>query len=438
MMTAPPSSLIFIVLTVGFLATLTFGFTPIISTWKQRRITSTSTSLLSHDDDDVNVKVYDSAFSPLACEVIHALSVEHSLRANGDTSIFVRPPFNNGRPLTPLEHAIDSALTALDDHSSSSSSRTVEYWSRVEYMNIDAHVDIAEIELEDEGILRCPKVSHVLYLKVNKELRGSCPTCVFPGKQVGWDVDLDLKNLHNNDDDGKAAAESVVDLVTVPAVQGRILKFPGVAMHAVPCPSDRWLLTHTEEVVLRQEEELEEEEYNFAEFSEEEDEEEEEDDDDDDDDEEEIERSVLLFNTWPDETPPPRGAKEDYYATTTTDDDGIDSDNNCAVDAQMVTEWEEDYGVNAEWIRCNAFSEWREVTTLSQEEGSANERLKPPPQPLRVSLMGDEDRRVHPTKTAIMYVSEQKLRDALEQETEVTRLGLLVEEQLGHNALSNE
>jgi hypothetical protein len=298
-------------------------------------------------------------------------------------------------------------------------------------MNIDAHVDIAEVELEEEGILRCPKVSHVLYLKVNKELRGSCPTCVFPGKQVGWG--LDLKN-HNNDDKAAAAA-AVVDLVTVPAVQGRILKFPGAAMHAVPCPSDRWLLTHTEEVVLRQEEELEEEEYTFTEFSDEEEDDEEEDDDD----EEEIERSVILFNTWPDETPPPRGAKEDYYATT---DGIIDSDNNCIVDAQMVTEWEEDYGVNAEWIRCNPFSEWREVTTLSQEV-SANERLKSEssqlkPHPLRVSLMGAQDRRVHPTNTALMYASEQELRSALEQETEVTRLGLLVEEQIGHDALSKE
>jgi hypothetical protein len=42
--------------------------------------------------------------------------------------------------------------------------------------------------------------------------------------------------------------------------------------------------------------------------------------------------------------------------------------------------------------------------------------------------MGDQDRRVnvvHPTNNSLMYVSEQKLRSALEQETEVTQLGLL-------------
>jgi hypothetical protein len=190
-----------------------------------------------------DVQVYDSAFSPLTCEVLHALCVEQSLRVDGDTYIFWRPPFHK-RPLTPLEHAIDSALTALDDPS-----RTVEYWSRTEYMNIDAHVDIAEMELEEDGILRVPKVSHVLYLKVLASLSSEgCPTCVFPGKQVG-------RSLEDNNDE-KAGAD--VELVTVPAVQGRIVKFPGDAMHAVPCPSDRWLLTREDEMALRAEEQEEE------------------------------------------------------------------------------------------------------------------------------------------------------------------------------------
>jgi hypothetical protein len=88
----------------------------------------------------------------------------------------------------------------------------------------------------------------------------------------------------------------------------------------------------------------------------------------------------------------------------------------------MVVEWEEDDGVNAEWIRCNPLSEWREEK-LSPSSSS------PQLAPLRVSLMGDEDRRIHPTTTASLYVTEQELRTALQQERAVTRFHL-VEEQI--------
>jgi hypothetical protein len=406
------------VVAVGFFATPAFGFAPTPTTpvWKQRQSQSFGSKGLlrsasvsdSDNSEHVNVQVFDSAFSPVVCEVLHALAVEHSFRADSDTCVFVRPPFNT-KPLTPLEHAMDSALTALND-----TSRTVEYWNREEYMNIEAHADIDENSLEDEGVLRCPKAAHILYLKIKPGLRG--PTCVFPEKQVGWGLHKQQQQQQDN---------NVVDLVTVPAVQGRILRFPGSSMHAVPFPAHRWLMTDEEEKALVKEEQEEEDyEDDYEDDEDENDDYEEEEEEQD----EEIERSVLLFNTWSDDVAPPLGATADY---TTSDfpegielDDGMDSPD--AREAQRLAEWEADYGVNAERLRCNPLLEWREESILSiidGEEAETNE-VELPEMKIRVNLMGEENRRVHPTKTARLDGPVESLRDALEQKTRVTRFGL--------------
>lgn len=147
-------------------------------------------------------------------------------------------------------------------------------------MNIDAHVDIDENALEqdeerdggddgdDDIILRYPRMAHVLYLEVKKGLVG--PTVVFPGKRIGWGLDLDQHQQQLDESTAKAAmvmADVVnvdnVDMVTIPAVQGRILRFPGSTMHAVPCPADRWLMTEEEELTLRCEEECDEDEDDY-------------------------------------------------------------------------------------------------------------------------------------------------------------------------------
>ena len=144
-------------------------------------------------------------------------------------------------------------------------------------------------------------MAHVLYLKVMKGLVG--PTVVFPGKRIGWGLD------HQQSDKITAKAASVVDMVTILAVQGRILRFPGSAMHAVPCPVNRWLMTEEEEWTLRCEEECDEDEDDY-----------EGDYDDDEDDKDynndnkayQVERSVLLFNTWSDDGGPPHSVQTGY------------------------------------------------------------------------------------------------------------------------------
>jgi hypothetical protein len=336
-----------------------------------------------------DVSVYDGVFSPSACGEMHYLA---SLRGDDGSSIFTRPPHNE-MPLTPFEHAIDSALVELGD-----SSKLVEYWSRDKYMNIDAHTDIDEMQLEEERTLRCPKVAHVLYLQVETGLRG--PTCVFPDKKIGWGIDID---------DGDRS----VDLVTVPAVQGRILRFPGSAMHAVPRPANRWLLSREEERVLRDQEE--EEQFQNESSLEEEDNDVWDDDDDDDD----VVRSVVLFNTWPDDEPPPRGVNGDY--ATGALPDGIELDEEGAAkfsktqEAQRLAEWEEEYGPNAQTIRCYPRSEWQNVgiQIRAAEPESAKDKL-------RICLMGKRKRRVYLRKVARLAGPASALQMALMKEKEVT------------------
>ena len=73
----------------------------------------------------------------------------------------------------------------------------VEYWSRSNYINLDAHSDIDENTLKEEGVLRCPRHGHVLYLQIancdvstatedNKHDRNRMgPTVVF-NRKVAW------------------------------------------------------------------------------------------------------------------------------------------------------------------------------------------------------------------------------------------------------------
>ena len=189
-----------------------------------------------------SVQVCDGAFSPAACECLRCLAVEGTLRRGSDaTVLFVRPP-SNATALTPLEHAIDSALTALGDGAAA-----VEYWYRDEHMNLDAHVDLDEVAFDEtesetgcagaagrEHHLMSPAASHVLYLRVREDLRGRAPTVLFPGAERGRAIANSCNAGHGDEAASESAPSAGVDLVTVPAVQGRLLRFPGNVLHAVP------------------------------------------------------------------------------------------------------------------------------------------------------------------------------------------------------------
>mmetsp|Transcript_31596 Transcript_31596/g.35918 ORF Transcript_31596/g.35918 Transcript_31596/m.35918 type:complete len:384 (+) Transcript_31596:138-1289(+) len=366
-------------------SSVTFGFGLYGSSPKfGSRVPLLSVSALSQDENTcVDVRVFDNVFHPTVCEVIRALSVEGTFRRDSEeTCIFIRPP-SNETALTPIEHAMDSALNSLGDMS-----RLVEYWYRDEFMNIDTHVDIDEIELEKEGNLRAPKFSHVLYLQVKDELKGNCPTCVFPSQQVGWN-----------------SKKIDVDLVAVPAVQGRLLRFPGSAMHAVPCPANRWLLTDDEEALLREEEEC----YDDDEDDLDDENDYEDDDEDNEQDDDYIERAVLLFNTWSDDGPPPRDVLKDYESELHTE-------------TQRIAEWHADYGVDAELLRCEPKSMWQEAhLTSANEATTANSSDRGN---ARINLMGEINRRISHGTNVQLSVSRENLQNTLHQDMVPTLLRL--------------
>ena len=362
---------------------MTRGFNIIIALiWSWLLIIVTS---LSIPFDSSEVYVYENAFNPTACEMLHDLAVEHYERTNDGSSVFLRPPHND-RPLTPLEHAIDSALTEMGDKT-----KLVEYWSRDEYMNIDTHADLDESMLEQEARIRCPLVGHVLYMQVKADIRG--PTCVFPEEKVGW---------------GQQELDEDKKLVIVPAVEGRILRFPGSAMHAVPNPTQRWLMSMEEENALRTKEyrndheDEDEEDYMY--------------------DDEEIERSVLLFNTWPDEEPGPLGVNGDIATGALPDGIELSEEDAAAFlksqEAQILTEWEEEYGKNGHEVRSNPFAEWVSVPINKDNEtvGSLDE--------INVPLMGRESRRLYSKPSVRLQGPKEKIGAALTESSRVSAFHL--------------
>ena len=337
-----------------------------------------------------SIQVYDNVFSNFACEELSYLSEDHSRRGNDGSSIFTRPP-NNEKPLTPLEHAIDSFLSTIGDLT-----MKVEYWSRDEYINIDTHSDIDEEQLLNENIIRCPKMGHVLYLEVEDELKG--PTCVFPTKQYGWDS---LQNQMIKD----------VELVTVPAVKGRVLRFPGNAMHAVPCPTTRWLLKSKDQQQLSHEENIKVDVCNDIE----------------DFDDDFGERSVLLFNTWPDDEPGPRGVNGDYMNGSLPEGISLNEEDANSFfhseQARVLAEWEEEYGTNAEKIRCNEKGDWNEVDIVNVQSIDTEEYKG-----LEIKLMGKESRRLHPNQFATLNGPHTFLENALRHDKQPFSFQLQEEE----------
>jgi hypothetical protein len=339
------------------------------------------------------IQVYDHVFSPEACQELHELAVDHASRS--ESSVIHRFNAENGQEttdtMTPLEQALHFLLNEVGD----AKTPIIEYWSRDEYMNINAHCDIDERQLENEGTLRYPDWSHVLYLEV--AVRG--PTCVV----------LDNENEEENP----------TTVVTVPAVTGRLLRFPGYLLHAVPKPPTRWLLSAKEERALREEEE---DELLNDEDDDDDDDDEDWDDDEDEDDEEEdeIERSVLLFNTWSGESP--LGVLPDSLTGAIPDGIEIDgADQQAYLDHQQAAqfdEWHDLYGPNAESLHCNPRDTWLEnQPSLLSSEGSED--------PVRVGLMGKQKRRRRVKKNMLLKGSSEMFRSAVDQETQVSQLEFL-------------
>lgn len=324
------------------------------------------------------------------CKHLHKLTLQHMKRTRDGSSIFYRGNSKRKQRLTPLETCIDQMLTSLDD-----SSPIVEYWSRSNYINMDAHADIDEDVLKDEGVLRCPSNGHVLYMQIasgnlndddnnidNSKQVMACPTVVFPTRKIAWGS---ITPMHSNTSLGEEAQEYIVDvenywseeekqqygytsdkdnacqeMVIVPAVNGRLLRFDGAAFHAVPRPADRFLMSE-QDLALFLEREREEEEEDDDDYW---------DDDYDNDMEEEntSKRSVILFNTWPEGSNGPRGVLPDRIIDSIPDGISIGDEDNNSLEDEQWNRWEDTYGGEKfETINCNPSSEWslEEVTIVS-------------------------------------------------------------------------
>ncbi|KAL3939881.1 MAG: hypothetical protein SGBAC_005485 [Bacillariaceae sp.] len=206
-----------------------------------------------------SVSVWDNVLSGDTRDKLHKVTTQ---LGSSQHFLFQRPidPQNSGL----IEKTLDSILTELNDDST-----YAEFWTRQEWRSIEAHADVDEMraKLEDaagnslDKPFRFPVNGHVLYLQRGDEVRG--PTCVFPGRQSGGDL---LTATKGCDD------EVGVELVSVPAVPGRLLRFQGDYLHAVPRPHDLWFRKFIQGAPSY-------------------------------DPEETWGRSVILFNTWGDDPP---------------------------------------------------------------------------------------------------------------------------------------
>ncbi|KAL7466256.1 hypothetical protein ACHAXS_006546 [Conticribra weissflogii] len=315
-------------------------------------------------------------------------------------------PIQNPERKNIIELTLDAILTEMEDREEikrgprSAKQYYVEYWTRQEWRHIEAHADVDEnlakfhdanpTEREVGDLMtkfpdtykngyRYPIHGHVLYLQIGSEVKG--PTCIFPGRSSGGDL---LKSLstekENHDNEAYCSSQSKstndidkndnhVQLITVPAKAGRLLRFHGRDLHAVPRPHDLWMLP-------------------FVKGS------------------PEIEpgqvwgRSVILFNVWPGDEDPPLGVPLDLN--------------------------------EEEWFRreenlCNKFEEWVEESILlrttpqQSADPSANK-------PVKVWLLGNDRRRGYPMRTVPLFAEEdggrELVREALGEESQVSMLWL--------------
>jgi len=276
------------------------------------------------------VEVWDSVINAQSCTKLHNYASHHGLSHN----IFHRKPGPDEQregELSILEEAIDSILTELNDEAT-----VVEYWCRQEWKKIEAHSDVDERLAIEEQVYMHPRNGHVLYLQVGSDVRG--PTCLFLDCKFGGDL---LKQKENN-----------IDLITVPAVEGRLLRFEGSLLHAVPRPADLWLLPFTSLGPT--------------------------------DPEHIWGRSVVLFNTWPDD--PPKGIKT----------------------VQSKSEME-----NNNDVKCNSLSSWEKmpIEEIKPSENNKDDKLL---SKCKIWLLGDGPRRDYPGRT-INLKAPLDLKDALEK-----------------------
>ena len=333
---------------------------------------------------------------------------EYASNLGSDHQCFTRPLSETHRH-NEIELTLDAILTEIEG--GVAGRNVVEYWTRQEWRHIEAHADVDENlakqidrqrTMEDRGGddleskysatyrpsygHRYPTFGHVLYLQVGTDVRG--PTCIFPGRSTGGDL---LRSNCDLRSDGQIADDNVddergVQLSIVPAVPGRLVRFDGRDLHAVPRPTDIWMIPFVKGSPEYEPEEV-------------------------------WGRSVILFNVWPGNEDPPLDVPLDRneFWGWEVEDDGATNDRQEIQTADTF---------------CNSFDDWKEVT-IDQKETS-------PPSPaltdsqsnesVKVWLLGNDRRRDHPLRTVSLLSPAEggrdAVREALVEESRVTQLWL--------------
>ena len=185
------------------------------------------------------------------------------------------------------------------------------------------------------------------------------PTCVWPGRRSGGELlkgDQTCSEASSQDDK--------IELLIVPAKDGRLLRFPGSALHAVPRPHNLWFLPFVMGSAVYEPEE-------------------------------EWGRSVILFNVWTKGAPP---------GVSLNIGEGHKGDDTEAYK-----------GGSSDEIQCNAKSDWN--ANQIQDIGQDTDEVKA----AKIWLLGNERRRDHQMRT-IKLSAPEATQDALAEETVVSRV----------------
>ena len=298
-----------------------------------------------------SVVVYDGAIDQSACNLLDS----HLKESGHGHKIF----FREFSPKNVVEALIQSLLASVNDISP-----IVEYWWRDEWLNLELHRDLDERLASQNGPVRYPDYAHVLYLSVGKQAIG--PTIL-------------LRDSVESDKEGRFDEISIV-----PAVAGRLLRFPGKMMHAVPRPPLAYLDpaeggTNVELWTRRRP--IDENDPECTIFR----------------------RSVLLFNTWTDA--PSTQTSETTSASTAVVMKG-------SQDMQMINVASCVCAPREEWVNVSSSSSHNSIagssSSISQPEKS-NIRLK-------IGLLGDVRRRERTERYMSLY-APQSIKNALMQQT---------------------
>lgn len=340
-------------------------------------VKSLSAATTTSSSSSSPVTVYDNVLPKESCDILHEIASKSGLGHKAfSRPLSSSPSLQNLDSPTMIETTLDAILTALGDDST-----FVEYWTRQEWRHIEAHADVDEHLAKEQDVsisnnengdddslgpfsFRYPENGHVLYLKIGTKVQG--PTCVFPNVQSGGDLILgeDAKQSCSGE-------KKLTETMIVPAVNGRLLRFQGDALHAVPRPADLWLKSF----VVGAPEYHPEEKWG---------------------------RSVILFNTWKGE--PPKNVP--------LDQNGLEFS-----DLQKAPLMQE--------TLVNHVQEWDQVTpnvVNDNHRGESSESTSG----VKIWLLGNERRRGYPMRTVKMKVasSSSSLKEALFESHNVSKVYL--------------